>query len=226
MARGSETEAMANLARNFTRVALREFVSNLVWSYWPIWGAPIVIGALSWVQGRTLDVVVGAALVAFAFIAWGLNNLSQWRAARTPADKVLIAHPSVGLAHNDMQDRQKLTGIRLGIYAKNRAQFPLEISIDQLDTQVGDRIPSEQFYQRSLRAASAEVAHFTNGLIDLSQLSTTNSALLCRVRATISYGHTGNRKYNDTKQYYIALKLDEHSEVVSVDISHSEIAIS
>ena len=71
-----------------TWAAAREAISNLVWSNWPIIGAPIVTGAVSIYEGYSLTLIFLFCLGALAMVALGVNQFSQWQAAKSPEGKL------------------------------------------------------------------------------------------------------------------------------------------
>lgn len=46
--------------------------------------------ALAWIEGLPLVYIFVLAIFAFAMIAFGLNQFSNWQHTRTPADKVRL----------------------------------------------------------------------------------------------------------------------------------------
>jgi hypothetical protein len=79
---------MAKWSKTLSGEALKEVISQIVWSYWPYWGAPIVSATLFYMNGYPSGVIFMVALSAFALIAMALNNVSQWLAAKSAAGKV------------------------------------------------------------------------------------------------------------------------------------------
>jgi hypothetical protein len=141
---------MSGRAKKSTNAALREAVSNVVWSYWPIWGAPILSVILGYIGGYAPAIIFLFALGAFALIAWGLNNITQWSAARSPARKVRFMVPTVGV-HLSNEKVPTLLGVRLGVSVVSDAPFPMEVRLDELETRIWDRLPpSEKFNTNSV----------------------------------------------------------------------------
>ena len=57
-----------------------------------------------------------------------------------------------------------LEGLKLGVIVRSTASFPMEIRIDELETQIADRVPTEAFYARSVKTSQGLAAHFTTPL--------------------------------------------------------------
>src|SRR5262245_29350278 len=129
---------------------MREVLSQIIWSYWPYWGAPLVSAILAYNSGYPPTIIFMAALGAFALIAVGLNNFAQWMAAQSASGKVDFVAPTVGIKNLDGKDPPELEGLKLGVALRNTAPFQMEIRLDDLETQIGDRVPSEAFHQRSV----------------------------------------------------------------------------
>ena len=83
---------MADLPK-ISKEALREVVSQVVWSYWPYWGTPLMSALLAYAGGSHVADIWLVSLFSFAMISIALNNLSQWMSAQTPAGKVDFLAP-------------------------------------------------------------------------------------------------------------------------------------
>lgn len=209
--------------KTFTREALRELFSSLVWSYWPVWGAPVVTTMLGYFGGYAPTLVFLFSLSAFALMAFGLNHFSQWQAARTPADKIRFTNPVIGIKSDETQTPPRVVGIKLGISVHNAAQFPIEVRIDNLETQIANRVPAKQFFSRSINLSMAMVGQFNNAIIDLSAETLNNVGLIGKIKAAISYGRPGKLHHSADQQIWLAMKFDMHGQFVGAEPSVTEI---
>lgn len=208
--------------KKLTWGAAREAISGLVWSYWPIIGAPIVMGALSYLNNYPIAIIFILCLSAFAITALGLNNFSQWRAARSPVNKVRFFDPIIGVNLDDTQSPPKVRGIKLGIMVYNVAQFPIEVKLENLETQISDRVPSEGFKSLSLNIGIGGYGRFSNAIIDLSGETLKNTILIGKIKAAVSYGRPGKLKYSLQHQLWVAMKFNNDGQLVTAEPSVME----
>lgn len=201
--------AMAEWSKKFSLEAIREIISHIVWSYWPIWGAPLISGLLAATSDYNAAEVFNFALFAFAMIVLALNNFSQWTEARSAAGKVNVIVPVVGIKMDDTVDPPRLHGLKFGALLRSAAPFPIEIRIDDLQTQIGDRVPTEAFYVRSVTVGRGAGAQFTNGLIDLSSVDRANKVIEGHISVSATYGKPGELKYPAEQQWKMTLKFDK-----------------
>jgi hypothetical protein len=214
---------MSEWSKKLTTEALREVVSQAVWSYWPYGGGPLVSALFAYTSGYNLAVIWAFALFSFAMIALALNNFSQWMRAQTPADKVDFVGVSVGVK-NDTADPPRLEGIKLGVALLSRAGFPIEIRMDDLETQIADRVPSKAFKGTCLTVGQGGVAQFGSAMIELSDIERSNKILYGRLKAAVSYGRPGKLKHGKEQQVYLALKFDKDGNFEGVEQSVTEFA--
>jgi hypothetical protein len=83
--------------------------------------------------------------------------------------------------------------------------FPVEVRIENLHTQIGNRVPAEAFFSRSVPVAVGDAAIFYNAEIAVDPTGPGRKVVLGRVNAEISYGRPGALKYRANAQYYLAL---------------------
>ena len=214
---------MASKFKLFGRWAIGETISNLVWSYWPVFGAPVVTGILAYLGDYSFTLIFLFCLGAFAMIALALNQFSQWQAVRTPANKVVFGPPIIGLKRDTASSPPVFEGMKLGVTAHNTAQFPIEICLEKLDIQIADRIPAENFNRRTLIASKGTVVHFTGGLVDLSNVDLINASLLGKITGKILYGRPGKLNYQAEQTLWIAFKFDRHGQFLNAEPSVTEI---
>lgn len=210
--------------KRLSKWATKEAISNLVWSYWPHVGAPVVMGTLTYLEGRSFDLIFLMSLGAFAAIAHGLNQFSQWQGARSPADKIRFASPVIGPLMEGSP--AELTGIKLGVSIQNAAQFPIEVRLDDLETQISDRVPSEPFFIRSLELPIAGIGTFTNSVIKLDGEELKNEKLISTIKAKISYGRPGQLKYSAEQSYWLALKFNKRGQFEMAEVSTTELKVT
>jgi len=202
-----------------------EFIAGLLWSYWPIYGAPLVAIGVAYLEGYQWTVIYMLGLGAFALVAFGLNNFSKWSATRTAAAKVEFGNTTLFVNTNNNVDPPRVRGIKLGVSAVNFAHFPIEVRIDALETQIANRVPLDPFESRSIKINRGMTAQFSNSLIDLSDMQLANTALLGRVVAKISYGKPGKLKYATEQTMYIAMKFDATGALATVERSLTELSV-
>jgi hypothetical protein len=212
---------MAKWPAILTKEAIREGTSALLWSYWPYWGAPIVSAILSYLGGYSAALIFLSALFAFAMVALGLNNFSQWAAVRTPADKVRFAVPSIGTVNNT-SNPPALRGLKLGVGIQSVAPFPVEVQVDKLETQISDKVPVEPFFSRSTTIGQGGIAQFNNAVIELPKTMRKKKLLYGRISAEISYGRPGKLHYHAEHQYYLALMFDNDGNFQNAEVSTTE----
>lgn len=210
-------------SKKFTREALRELFSSLVWSNWPVWGASFVTAILSRAEGYEWTLIFLFSLAAFALMAFGLNHFSQWQAARTPVDKIRFAAATIGIKSDESKTPPRVVGIKLGVSVHNAAQFPIEVRIDKLETQIANRVPAEQFFSRSVKVSMGTTGRFTNATIDFSAETLNNKVLIGKIKATISYGRPGKLHHSSDQQYWLAMKFDKDGQFVAAERSTTEI---
>lgn len=157
-------------------------------------------------QGVPLMWVIMATALTFAGVGVGLNGFSQLRYRRSPADKVSITGPRVDVAPVDIVNKTGVRFISLGIMARNIAEMPLEVSIDQLDTRIENRIPDREFNpQSTLVDARTGVVGFKGSPISLEDMNLGNRRLNGVVDARISYGYPEKRKFSAEVKWYFNL---------------------
>jgi hypothetical protein len=213
---------MSEWQKRFSREAAREVISQIVWSYWPYWGAPLMSAILFHLNGYPSGIVFLAGLAAFALVALGLNNYSQWMATQSPSGRVDFLAPTLNLVGDLSTDPPTLRGIKLGVSLRSIAPFPMEIRIDDIVTQIGDRVPTEPFYGRSITVSRGIAATFNNGMIDLSTLDRADLLIYGRISAAATYGRPGRLKYPVQGQWYMALKFDKDGNFQTAESSLTE----
>jgi hypothetical protein len=213
---------MPGWPKAFTREAAREIVSQFVWSYWPYWGAPLMSAILGFVGGYSLLIIFMSAIAAFTFVALGLNQFSQWLAQQMTIEKVHFSAPFAGVTLHNENNPAELRGIKLGVILKTTANFPLEVRIDKLETKILDRIPSEDFYIRSVTAAPRGNVLFNNSMIDLSDIERANKLVYGRIYAVVSYGRKGNLRHQTERQWHLAIKFDENGALRTIEPNLNE----
>lgn len=209
---------MADWPKKLSREALRDIISQTIWSYWPVWGAPIVSAVLAYSEGYPPTIIFMTALAAFALVALALNNFWQWTAAQSPSGRVDFLAPAVA-AKTDDGSPPGLEGIKLGVVLRSTASFPMEIRIDELETQIGDRVPTQAFYVRSIEVSRGIGAQFMNALIKLSDLERANQTIYGHINASVTYGRPGRLKYPVEQQWYMAFKFDKAGNLVNAEPS-------
>lgn len=178
---------------------------------------------LGYFEGYAPTLIFLFSLAAFALMALGLNHFSQWQAARTSADKIRFTAPIIGIKSDESQTPERVEGIKLGVSIHNAAQFPIEIRIDNLETQIANRVPIDQFYPRSAKVTMGASVNFTNAIIDFSAETLNNVALIGKIKATISYGRPGKLHHSLDQQYWLAMGFDKNGQFVSAEQSITEI---
>jgi hypothetical protein len=214
---------MAEWTKKLSGEAFREIVSQIVWSYWPYWGAPILSAALLYVNGYPVGVAFLAAIVAFAAIAVGLNNFSQWMSAQTPADKIDFLGPAIGIVKDNALP-PTLRGIKLGVMLRSKAGFPVQLRLEELDTRIGDRIPRRDFAVSTIMIGEGGNARFLNSMISLRGMQLAHQLRYGRIQARVSYGRPGKLKYVVEREWYLALRFDANGNFDSVEASNVEFA--
>lgn len=209
---------MSELPKKVTKEAAREVASQLFWSSWPYWGAPIVTGALAYANGYPSAVIFMMALGAFAIIAVALNNYAQWRERQSAAAKVDFVAPVIGINAPD----GKLRGFKLGVALRSTALFPMETRIDELETQIANRVPTEAFHVRTAPISRGTGTQYSNALIDLSDVDRAGKLLYGRISARVSYGRPGSLRHSIERQYYLAMKFDKDGNFENAEPSLTE----
>jgi len=215
---------MPEWPRKFSKAAAWEVASQVLWAYWPYWGAPVVSALLAYTGGYSPTIIFMVALGAFAIIAISLNNFAQWRSAQSPSGKVDFIAPWVGVKNDDTKSPPQLHGLKLGAVLRSTAIFPMEIRIDDLETQIGDRVPTQAFYVRSVTVTQGMTAQFGNSLIDLSSLERANQVIYGRIKASVMYGRPGRLNYPAVHQWYMAFKFDGDGNLATAEPSLTEFA--
>ena len=213
---------MASIFSRISKGAIREVISNMVWSYWPVWGVPVMSALFAYVQ--KVPVFYGFIGVVFSFCVtvWGLNNLTTWRNTRSAAYKVRISKPIIAIGPIDIKTKKGVKFISLGLSAINTADFPMEIQIDSLETRISDRVPKEGFFSRKVVADPRNgVAQFTNGRILLDNIDLSDAVIDGFISGSISYGKLNNIKYSESTQWHIRLSFKE-GNFVHADLSLTE----
>lgn len=208
---------MANWSKKLSGEAAREVASQLFWSYWPLWGGPIVSGVLFFLNGYPSGVIFMAAIGAFAIVALAMNNFSQWRAAQSAFGKVDFLAPAMGVMNDG--DPPRLRGIKMGVAVRSTAIFPMEVRIDDLETQIGDRVPGTGFQPNSVTIAQGIAAQFNGAMIDMTGLERANCVLYGHISASITYGRPGYVKYPANITWYMAFKFDKDGNFVGAEPS-------
>ena len=212
--------------RKLTWATARETLSNLVWSNWSIIGAPVVTGGLVYFEGYSLTFIFLFCLGAFAMVALGVNQLSQWQAAKSPEGKLQFGGHTVGVKINEKKDGfPAVLGIKLGLSLVSKAQFPLEAEVKELETQIRDRVPKEPFFPRTIPIGMGGGGHFTNAIIDLEKDISKNAVFSGSIKAKLRYGRPGNLKYEMERNLYLALMFDERGNLASTEASITELKI-
>lgn len=102
-------------------------------------GAPIVTVVIGYASGVPWFGIWLGALAAFAFVSTGLLRFTEWRFRQKVHDKLAFAAVMVG---KDISSG----GITIGLRLHNSALFPIEFSLEQLLTRLGDKVPSKTTY--------------------------------------------------------------------------------
>ena len=209
-----------------TWATARETISNLAWSYLPIIGVPIMTGALGILEGYSPTLIFLSCLVAFAMVTLGLNQFSQWRAARTPEGKLQFGPPVVAVKENEKKgDFPVVQGLKLGLSLVSKAQFPLEAEVEELETQVGDRVPTEKFTKSTMAIGMGGGGGFVSAIIDLAKDISKNAVLPGSIKAKVRYGRPGNLKHEVEKYLYLALTFDERGNLENVETSLTDLKV-
>jgi hypothetical protein len=211
-------QSMADWPKRLSREAAREVASQIVWSYWPYWGAPAVSAILFYIRGYSAEIIFMAALGAFAVVAVGLNNFSQWIATQSASGKVDFVAPTVGVKMDDSSP-PALEGLKLGVALLSTAPFPMEIRVDDLETQIVDRVPGDAFYARSITITRGHAAQFNNSLISLGDMDRAGKVLYGHINASVSYGRPGKLRHTITRHWYMALKFDKEGNFENAEPS-------
>ena len=208
-----------------TAEVIREGVGSLLWSNWLFWGLPVLTVYMGYIEELPWVYILLAFLFAFAMTALGLNQLRTWQVNRTPENKVQISIPHVGLVLDHTTTPKKVMVITLGINAVNSAQFPMEISIDKLDAQISNKVPTKEFSSRCIGLPIGQTATFTSHKIDLSGETLEGALLQGKLQGEISYGKSGNLKYSANKEWFLALRFDKNGMFEGMEASHINMEI-
>jgi len=185
-----------------------------------------VTGVLSYLGDYSLTLIFLFCLGAFAMVTLGVNQFSQWQDAKSPKGKLQFGAPILEVKINEKKnDFPAVVAVRLGLSVINRAQFPIEAEVEELETQIGDRVPIGKFFKRSMTIGMGDPGLFTNAIIDLSKDISKNAVLYGSIKAKIRYGRPGNLKYEMERSLYLALKFDERGSLVSHDASLTELKV-
>ena len=215
---------MPEWRNRFSKEAVREIASQIVWSYWPYWGAPLVSAILTYSGDQPAAVIFLSALAAFALISLGLNNFSQWMTAQSVAGKVEFVLPVLAVKNDASKEPPELEGMKLGVALQNHAPFPVDVRIDRLEVQISDRVPGGAFFARSVTVGQRQGAQFTSALISLIGVERANQVLYGRINAEVTYGRPGKLRYPAERQWHMAIKFDKNGNFESAEPSLTEFA--
>lgn len=174
------------------------------------------------IGGYSSLIIFMSMIGAFAVVALGLNQFSQWLAEQVTVDKVHFAVPFAGVALNDDSNPADLRGIKLGVLLRNSANFPVEVRIDKLETKILDRIPPDDFYVRSAEVAPKDGVAFNNSVIELSDIDLSNKLIYGRISASVSYGRPGKLKHQAERLWNLAIKFDQNGAFRSIEPNLNE----
>lgn len=212
--------------KKITLAAAKETISGLVWSNWPVIGVPIVMGALGFINNYDLTLIFLFCLVSFAMVTLGVNQFSQWQAAKSPEGKLQFGVPVVAVKENEKKDDfPAVQGLKLGLTLVSKAQFPLEAEVEELETQVGNRVPTEKLFEGTMSIGMGGGGGFTSAIIDLAKDISKNVVLPGSIKAKVRYGRPGNLKHEIEKYLYLALKFDERGNLENIEHSIADLKV-
>jgi hypothetical protein len=102
-------------------------------------GAPIVTGAVGYIQGYPWMYILVAASVTFGGVATGLVRLDEWLAGRRVKEK--LAFTEVHVAKNIQGE-----GFSLGVAFISSADVSIEFEIEEISTRLANRVPEKRSF--------------------------------------------------------------------------------
>ncbi len=176
-------------------------VSYAVATYILPLGAPVVTVAIGYASGLPWFWIWLGALAAFAFISTGLLRFDEWLVRRRVEGKLSLSTPG-------MMPFQK-QGYAIGVQMYNNAEFPIEVELIELRTQINHKLPSKKRVGNNLLIVNSKnYAWFYDNPIELE--APKPGTIEGTLEAKLRYGLVGSkRKYALEEKKQITARFDE-----------------
>ncbi|UIJ71172.1 hypothetical protein [Aurantimonas sp. HBX-1] len=204
-----ETEALHGL---LTWQPVQHFI-------WPLVG-PVIAAVLGIAGNVPLLWVWVSALASFAFLTHGLLRLNEW-IDRTSADgKLDIVEPTIWVSSDESSDPIEIEGVQIGVTLSNRALFPMEFTVDKIDTRFADRVgTTKNFANKGGVIAPNSASHFRDSAIQMNppRPILERKAYDGQIDVTISYGKLGGRRFLVQRNFSISAFIDPTTKEMHIN---------
>lgn len=181
--------------------------SQAIWPWLAPIGAPVVAALLGWAQGAPIMYVWVGTCLAFAAATTGVLRLEEWLARRRVEDKLVLAQcrfaRHVGGGGN----------FALGFAVNNRADFPIQFEIEDLRTQIDNRVPppvSGPISPRRVTVSPGGVGWWDDQLIKISPPRP--GVITGEIEFRIRYGRVGRPRYKLSGRHRVSVQFSDAGE--------------
>ena len=159
-------------------------------------------------------IYVGASVL----LAAGINTLlrfDEWKYRVTTKDKLSFSKLMLGRI---ISDNGSAIGIKLGFQLKNAASFPIEYSIQSIQTQIGgEYAPNRPLEKDTYEISAFENGWFYNHAISLETIQPPARAVEGSLNAIITYGRPRNQNREMEIKKKIFVKFNSQGDVENIE---------
>lgn len=184
--------------------------SHIVATYILPLGAPVVTVVIGYISDLPWFWIWLGALASFALVSHGLLRCSEWWERRRVEGKLSLVSPTITLIQKK--------GYALGVKVQNSAVFPIEVELEELRTQINNKIPSgKRQIKTRFSVPPGLFGWFIDNPIDVETAKP--GIIEGTLEAKLIYGHVGSRlSYRLEEKKRITVRVDEQGHWVGTSL--------
>jgi len=224
---------MAQKGGSFPKALLKEGTITLLieaakWVL--VWLSPWLLAVLTVIAGIAQSIawiwIIVLATFVFACATTGMLRFDEWRARRTPRDKLTFQNAFLGLDYVKDKNTGKTTAIdkaQAGLFLQNHAPFPISYVVDEIRSSLEGRVnPDPKHDTKGAVVQLNSGSLFRDATIDMDKLPI-KQIVEGRLKFRLRYGREGNEKYKLERNLKLYASYDPNLGIYPV-VSYQDAA--
>ena len=179
--------------RDGITTALAELAKWLLTWSWP-WVLAAMTAFSGYMEGIPWVYVIPLAAFAFAATITGILRFDEWRARRSPQNKIRQISHIVQVDVDHTKNPKLVQHIQLGVDLLNEATFPLSYIFESGDSMVmGEQSPKGKFPHGPITIRPGQIFRSTDERITMPEMQL--GRFEGHVNFKMRYGHPGREKF-------------------------------
>ena len=173
--------------------------------------AVLIIGIIESIDWFKLSIGIA---VMFAAVSHGLLRIDEWR-YRNQAKYKLVFHSMK--IHKILSNKGAVAAIRLGYTLENKAMFPIQFEVVELETSINDLTPSKTEYENNKISIYANGSGWFEDHDINIPTQITNITVEGHLKSKLKYGRPGNLKYSLDMEKRLYFSFDNKGDIKNIE---------